>query len=52
MEATYPDATNIQTADEVAIILNQVYNSQLYQDGEKFSGEIIYEDKGRYVFRE
>ncbi|MEK6875231.1 MAG: hypothetical protein AABX30_00950 [Nanoarchaeota archaeon] len=52
MEATYPNATNHQTADEVASVLNQAYQSQLYQKGEQFRGEVVYKDRGRYVFRE
>lgn len=52
MEATYPNATNHQTADEVASILNQAYQSQLYQKREQFRGEVVYKERGRYVFRE
>ncbi|HUS48848.1 MAG TPA: hypothetical protein VMZ91_01675 [Candidatus Paceibacterota bacterium] len=52
MEATYPNATNHQTADEVASILNQAYQSPLYQEGEQFRGEVVYKERGRYVSRE
>jgi hypothetical protein len=52
MEAKYAGATNKQTADEVAGILNQAYQSPLYKDKEQFSGEIVYENKGKYIFRE
>jgi len=52
MEATYPNATNHQTADEVASVLNQAYQSPLYQKGEQFRGEVVYNERGRYVFRE
>lgn len=52
MEATYLNATNHQTADEVASILNQAYQSPLYQKGEQFRGEVVYKKRGRYVFRE
>ena len=52
MEATYPNATNHQTADEVASVLNQAYQSPLYQKGEPFRGEVVYKERGRYVFRE
>lgn len=51
-QAKYPHATNVQTANELADILNQTYNSPLYKTREKFFGEIIYKDKGRYVFRD
>jgi hypothetical protein len=52
IEATYPNATNIQTADEVAGVLNQAYNTNLYKAGKEFFGKIIYKDRGRYIFRE
>ncbi len=52
MEATYPNSTNKQTADEVASVLNQAYQSPLYQEGEQFKGEIFYEQSGEYLFRE
>lgn len=38
-------------ADEAAGILNQAYQSQLYQDDEKFRGGIFYKENGRYVGR-
>ncbi len=52
LEATYPRATNRNTADEVAAILNQAYQSPLYQKGEEFYGAIFYKEKGNYVSRE
>lgn len=52
MEATYPNATNKATADELAIILNQAYQSPLSQNKEPFRGEIIYKGKIRYIFRQ
>jgi hypothetical protein len=52
MEANYPNATNCQTAEELASVLNQAYQSQLYQKGEQFRGKIVYKDRERYVFRE
>ncbi|MBI2044688.1 hypothetical protein HYT23_01380 [Candidatus Pacearchaeota archaeon] len=52
MEATYPNATNHKTADELASILNQAYQSPLYEDGETFIGEIFYKLNGEYVSRE
>lgn len=45
-------STNEAAANELADILNQAYQSPLYSDGEAFSGGIVYQDKGRYVFRE
>jgi len=52
MKATCPNKTNLQTADEIATILNQAYQSPLYEKAEPFRGEVVYEDNGRYVFRE
>ena len=52
MEATYSNATNRQTADELSSILNQAYQSPLYQEGEQFRGDIFYEENGKYVERE
>ena len=51
-DATYQGGTNRQTADELAGILNQAYQSPLYQEGEQFSGEIVFREKGKYLFRE
>ncbi len=50
--ATYLEATNKQTADELAAVLNQAYQSQLYQEGEQFRGEIFYEEGGEYALRD
>ncbi len=44
--------TNSQTADELAAILNQAYQSPLYQDKEPFRGWIFYKEKGKYVSRD
>lgn len=52
MEATYRNATNRETADELSVVLNQAYQTPLYQRQEQFRGEIVYKERGRYVFRE
>lgn len=52
LEAKYLGATNEKTADELSAILNQAYQSPLYQEEEPFRGAIAYEDKGEYIFRE
>lgn len=52
MQAKYPNATNKKTADELSAILNQAYQSPLYQENEQFRGWILYKDKGQYVERE
>jgi hypothetical protein len=44
-----PNITNHQTADELGAILNQAYQSPLYQEGEQFRGDVIYKEDGRYV---
>lgn len=52
LKAEYPRATNRKTADETAAILNQLYNTSLYSEGEKFSGGIVYKKGRAYVFRD
>lgn len=52
MNARYKDATNKETTDHLSGILNQAYQSPLYQEGEQFCGEIVFQNKGRYVFRD
>jgi len=51
IKANYPNSTNKATADELSMILNQAYHSPLYKDKEKFVGEIVYKEKGKYIFR-
>jgi len=51
LQARYPGATNEQAASELADITNFI--SWLDQrPGAHFRGAVLYEDKGRYVFRE
>jgi hypothetical protein len=52
LEAKYEKATNEKTADEVVAILNQAYQSPLYTDKEEFRGGIVYQNNGKYIFRE
>lgn len=52
MKAQYPTATNSQTADELAAVLNQAYQSPLFKEGEQFRGAIFYKEKDRYVERD
>ena len=52
MTGKYPGGTNEQAADEVAVIINQAYQSPLFDEGEPFRGDIMYEKEGRYVFRD
>ncbi len=52
MEVSYPDADNRKTADEAAAVLNQAYQTPLFDEGEPFRGEIVFEENGNYVFRD
>jgi len=52
LQATNPSGTNKETADEIAAILNQAYQSPLYEPNAPFKGAIVYEEKGEYVFRD
>lgn len=52
LEATYPNATNQKTAEEVAAILNQTYQTPLYEEGEPFFGEVVYREGNQYLFME
>ncbi len=51
LQATYPGHTNKTAADEVATVLNQAYQSPLYTKNEPFKGAVVYQEKGRPVFR-
>ncbi len=53
LQATYSKATNEKTADYLVNLLNQTYQSPLYQEGETFEGGIVYKgDNNKYVFRD
>ena len=52
LKATYPNKTNKDTAAEVAPILNQLYQSPLYETNAPFKGAIVHEENGEYVFRD
>jgi hypothetical protein len=49
LEAKYEGATNKQTADEVASVLNQAYQSPLYAYKEEFRGNVLYNGSKGYV---
>lgn len=51
-EATYIGNTNRKTASELGDILNQVYQSPLYEANAPFKGATVYEEKGDYLFRD
>jgi len=52
LEGTFPGATNRKTADEIANVLNQAYQSPLFDEGETFRGAIVFEENGKYIFRD
>ena len=52
IRAKLPNSTNERTADEVSGILNQAYQSPLYQNGERFVGHILYKKGSEYVSRD
>ena len=49
IQATYQNGTNRDTANEVASILNQAYQSPLYEANTPFRGAVVYEENGKYV---
>ena len=49
--ANYHSGTNGKTADELADILNQAYQSPFTHDG-RFEGKIVHGDWGKYSLRE
>ncbi len=52
IEAIYPNATNRKTADELAAILINTSNLLFCMTDEHIRGEIVYKEKGEYIFRE
>ncbi|MFH1638627.1 MAG: hypothetical protein ABIB71_09435 [Candidatus Woesearchaeota archaeon] len=52
LEATYQGATNKETAYQLVTPLTLTYQSELYQKGEDFQGDIVYEENGQYKFQE
>lgn len=52
LQATYPNETNRNTAEELVRILDQAYLSPLYKQSDSFNGEIVYKEKGKYIFVE
>ena len=51
MATEYRGATGEKTADEQAAVLNQLYQSPVYQKGEPFRGEVFFEKGGEYFSR-
>lgn len=51
MGASYRGAGNRATANEVAGVFNQNYNTALWKAGEPFEGEILFGEGKRFVSR-
>jgi len=49
LTAKCPKKDNRETAQELTGILNQAYQSPLYQKDEPFSGDVLYRHRSRYV---
>jgi hypothetical protein len=52
LTAAQPHAPNSITANELGDILNMLYQSPLYQKGDAFKGDIVFEEAGKYIFKE
>lgn len=52
MKATYPGATNEKTSGELQALLINTSNSLFCQTNEHIRGRFVYEEKGKYIFRE
>lgn len=50
LKATYPGATNEAAAVELVAIMNQAYQSPLYNKGDYFVGQIFYEKGGKSCY--
>jgi len=50
--ASMPGASNLQVADELSAIMNNMYSTgYLFEDGEPFRGMITYLENGGYILR-
>jgi hypothetical protein len=52
LQAKAPKLDNKHTAYALTRILNQAYQSPLYEDREAFSGAVVYRDRSKYKFME
>ncbi|MBW2977121.1 hypothetical protein KY347_06790 [Candidatus Woesearchaeota archaeon] len=52
LKATYPGGTNRDAADEIASILDQAYQSPLYEANAPFRGPVFYEEEDGYVLKD
>ncbi len=51
IECTLIGTTNLETAGELAVIMNQMYTTPLYAEGEEFRGGIVYKDEANGIFQ-
>jgi hypothetical protein len=51
IRASLPETANKAVADELAAIVNQMYNSPLYEENEPFRGIVTYHQGGKYILR-
>ncbi len=53
LEAAYPAATNEETADNLAAIMNNLYSgSPLFEKGDEYRGEIVYKKGDKFMLRD
>jgi hypothetical protein len=52
IKGKFPGASDGATADEIAHILNQTYQTPLFKDDDSFRGEVVHKDDGKPVFME
>jgi len=41
IKAVLPGRGNFETSDELSVLVSQLYQSHLYEEGQKFNGEIL-----------
>ena len=52
MKATHPRSAKTDASTELSCILNDIYQSPLFEAGEPFIGAIVHKENEKYVFRE
>ena len=52
LQATLPDEANKQAAVELSLVVNNLYQSDLYQKGEHFFGAVVFREGVKYVFQQ
>lgn len=49
LDARFPGASNQAAAKELTELLHMAYQSPLYEQGEEFLYEVVYEEGGRFI---